>query len=393
MEVLCDELRIEIFKYVDLPLSLLLTNRRWYVISQDYHTKACWLIYKYGRAHALFHAVRLENFISLNVVQALLGKGAIISRYFIQRLAMQFGIPDQQLIKMKLQYNVNYNINYNVVNSYQNQKPPWASELPLEIFSYLLSESLNALNKNELVLKGNDMELFHLLSAGPFTINFAPQVLYKNLKCIEDLILNKKFIPFPPRPFISTSSTTPIFPVSSAHSAPSPSITSFPYVPSPPPAPPSAPFTSFVPFTSSFNYLQRDGYEGIQQLNLIARAIIICPDLVKMWKQIGYDEICIHYNSLVLRGTLLILFPPVKPTNWAYPETDEVVKRLNQFIDLGFQLTNSVIKESIILFEHRIKEVQILINSFYIIRGESVMKTIINSPVIVTAINKKKTLE
>jgi len=69
-------------------------------------------------------------------------------------------------------------------------------------------------------------------------------------------------------------------------------------------------------------------------LNLIARAIIICPDLIKMWKQIGYHEVCIHYNRLVFRGTLLILFPPVKPANWKYPETEEIVKRLRQFIDI-----------------------------------------------------------
>ncbi|PKC09087.1 hypothetical protein RhiirA5_416130 [Rhizophagus irregularis] len=37
------------------------------------------LIYKYGKAHALFHAIRL----------GILAKRAIISRYLIQRLMMQ----------------------------------------------------------------------------------------------------------------------------------------------------------------------------------------------------------------------------------------------------------------------------------------------------------------
>ena len=44
------------------------------------------------------------------------------------------------------------------------------------------------------------MELFHFLSAGPLAINFAYQKLLQNLNEIKDLILNKKFIPFPPRP-------------------------------------------------------------------------------------------------------------------------------------------------------------------------------------------------
>ena len=44
------------------------------------------------------------------------------------------------------------------------------------------------------------MELFHFLSAGPLIINYAPQKLLQNINEIRDLIMNKKFIPFPPRP-------------------------------------------------------------------------------------------------------------------------------------------------------------------------------------------------
>src|ERR1043166_1698154 len=165
------------------------------MVSQDHYTRASWLIHNYDKAHALFHAVRLgKNFISVDLVRALIGKGAIISRYFIQRLMLQFGIPDQQLIKMKEQYIIN--LNYNG-NSPQNQKPSWASDLPLQVFTYLLNESLNILGEYNLVLKGNDMELFHFLTAGPLAINFVPPILYKNLESIKDLILNKKFIPFP----------------------------------------------------------------------------------------------------------------------------------------------------------------------------------------------------
>ena len=65
MQSLCDELRIEIFKLIDKPVSLSLIDRKWYDISQDPHARVEWIIYKYGRAHALFHAMRLgEGFIT-----------------------------------------------------------------------------------------------------------------------------------------------------------------------------------------------------------------------------------------------------------------------------------------------------------------------------------------
>jgi len=71
------------------------------------------------------------------------------------------------------------------------------------VFTYLLDEGYQQLstdNEENLSSKGNDMELFHFLSAGPHVINYAPGILRKNLKDIEDLILNKRFTPLPPRP-------------------------------------------------------------------------------------------------------------------------------------------------------------------------------------------------
>src|SRR5688572_2599586 len=105
---LFNELRIEIFKLVDKPLHLSLTDRRWYLVSRDPHARAEWLIYKYGKSHALFHAVRLgNNFINEEVVQALLARNATLSRYFVQRLLMHFGIYDEKLIELKIEHNVN----------------------------------------------------------------------------------------------------------------------------------------------------------------------------------------------------------------------------------------------------------------------------------------------
>ena len=88
---------------------------------------------------------------------------------------------------------------------------------------FLLTEAYN-LYKDDLYLKGNDMELFHLLTAGPFAINLVSPILFKNINSIKDLILNKKFIPFPPCPNISappsTTSALPIISISSTPPAP-----------------------------------------------------------------------------------------------------------------------------------------------------------------------------
>src|SRR4051794_12047928 len=51
------------------------------------------------------------------------------------------------------------------------------------------------------------MELFHFLSGGSFEINQALQILFQNLTDIKDLILNKKFILFSPRPKLAHENT------------------------------------------------------------------------------------------------------------------------------------------------------------------------------------------
>jgi hypothetical protein len=84
------------------------------------------------------------------------------------------------------------------------------------------------------------------------------------------------------------------------------------------------------------DYSPKDGYENSRQLNVVARAILVHPDLVNLWKKIGYYEICNDVNDLVMQGALLILFPPTPPINWICPNVDTVVKRLRQLLDLGF---------------------------------------------------------
>jgi hypothetical protein len=94
MEYLCSELKIEILRHVPTPMSLILLNRNWYTTSQDPRARAEWLVHKYGRGHALFHAIKLGNsFVSVEVVEAFLAKKAIISRYFMG-LVMHIMIRD-----------------------------------------------------------------------------------------------------------------------------------------------------------------------------------------------------------------------------------------------------------------------------------------------------------
>lgn len=56
-----DEVSIEIFKQICFPAALSRVNRYWLRISRDPHAKVAWLIAHHGKAHALFHAVRLGN--------------------------------------------------------------------------------------------------------------------------------------------------------------------------------------------------------------------------------------------------------------------------------------------------------------------------------------------
>ena len=64
-----NEIKINIFKYVNHPLNLILTCRNWSVIAKDSYAKTEWLIEHHGKERALFHAVRLgSGFITDDVV-------------------------------------------------------------------------------------------------------------------------------------------------------------------------------------------------------------------------------------------------------------------------------------------------------------------------------------
>ncbi|GBB93894.1 hypothetical protein RclHR1_02250004 [Rhizophagus clarus] len=310
------EIKIEIFKNVDNPLSLALVNRPWYTVFHDPHARSEWLLNKYGRAHALFHAVRLgSNFLTLDVMKCLIAKKAILSRYFVQRLMLQCGKCDQKLLELRSRQNVNQE-NLKKLNSFRNNH--WGNDLSVDVFVFILEEAIK-IYKSDVYIKGNDIELLHFLTAGPSTISVAPLQLLDNIELIKDLILKKNFIPFPP----SKNS-------------------------------------------SNCEYPRNDGYENARQLNILARAIVICPDLVKFWKQIGYHEICEDINDLVIQGVYLILFP-LNPNqqNWICPDDETISKRLKLFLDLGFKLDNKTVKSVIYLFNDRLSEIgDVILKSF-----------------------------
>ncbi|PKC56140.1 hypothetical protein RhiirA1_474440 [Rhizophagus irregularis] len=110
------------------------------------------------------------------------------------------------------------------------------------------------------------------------------------------------------------------------------------------------------------------------QLNVIARGILIHPDLVNLWKQIGYYEICNDVNDLVMQGELLILFPPTPASDWSRPSIEMVISRPAELINLGFSLKDNVIIDALHMFEHRLNEIgDILWDAFLAIRsGENV---------------------
>ncbi|CAG8567799.1 8665_t:CDS:1 [Paraglomus brasilianum] len=91
MDKLPAEVKVEITSYVQNPSSLARCSREWYSVVNSPHTKYRWLLNKYGRVHALFHAVRIgEPFLNLDVAELVL-KNSRISRYLVQRLKLVYG--------------------------------------------------------------------------------------------------------------------------------------------------------------------------------------------------------------------------------------------------------------------------------------------------------------
>ncbi|GBB99124.1 hypothetical protein RclHR1_03420007 [Rhizophagus clarus] len=102
MESLCNELKVEIFKYVPIPIALILLNRNWYSAFQDSHACDEWFA---------------------------------ISRNFVQRLVMQF-----DTYELKSDFSVKGN--------------------DLELFHYLTARSTSSkINKKFIPIKRRQINL------------------------------------------------------------------------------------------------------------------------------------------------------------------------------------------------------------------------------------------
>ncbi|CAI2178494.1 6256_t:CDS:2, partial [Funneliformis geosporum] len=87
------------------------------------------------------------------------------------------------------------------------------------------------------------------------------------------------------------------------------------------------------------------------------RAILLEPQIVGWWKEIGYESICNDVNELVLEGALLILFPPSPTQEWICPSVENVTMRLKDLMDIGFNLNNKVIIDILQIFDHKLDDI------------------------------------
>ncbi|CAG8760417.1 5583_t:CDS:2, partial [Gigaspora margarita] len=146
--------------------------------------------------------------------------------------------------------------------SLRTTKAPWASDTPISVFTFLLNEVSRKLKTLDLAAKGNDMELFHFfhfLSAGPHIISQVRHKLKNKFESLKELILRRN---------LSLSSKAKSKQVENLQN------------------------------NVIREYPPKDGHESNRQLNVIARAILICKDLVNLWKDIGYYEIVHDINDL-----------------------------------------------------------------------------------------------
>src|SRR5436309_98101 len=102
MEKLPQKFFIEIYQYIRHPISFILVNKKFHRLCIDPVAKSKWALTNFGRIHVLVFAISLgKTFTTVDVVKSLLALKANFSRYFIQRLLLQYGQYDEGLIQLK----------------------------------------------------------------------------------------------------------------------------------------------------------------------------------------------------------------------------------------------------------------------------------------------------
>src|SRR5437867_2127635 len=133
MKTFPPELFLEIYKHIKHPISLILVNKKFHQLCINPVAKSVWALANFGRIHVLFYAISLgKTFITVDVIKSLLALKVNLSRYFIQRLLLQYGQYDEELTK----------IDEDKFKAFQkSMKTPWASDIPYDVFTALLDEA------------------------------------------------------------------------------------------------------------------------------------------------------------------------------------------------------------------------------------------------------------
>ncbi|CAG8750283.1 17079_t:CDS:1, partial [Cetraspora pellucida] len=159
-----DEILIHVFKYIKPLIYVILTCKTFLNVTKDSYFRTLWIFSQYGKPHALFYAVKLgPKFINIDIAK-MISEKTEISRYFIQRLCLAFGLIDHKLLGYKGGIPILPQMNLTLKK--------WGYDLPLDIYIYFLTKA-NSLYKENFLLKGNDLELFHFETGGNLNIDEA----------------------------------------------------------------------------------------------------------------------------------------------------------------------------------------------------------------------------
>ena len=84
--------------------------------------------------------------------------------------------------------------------------------------------------------------------------------------------------------------------------------------------------------------------------------------------KMGYHEVANDVNDVVIRGSLLILYPH-EFEEWALPGLEQVVKKLSDLQAVGFKLTDKLVGDTLMLLEHRLNYIgETLVEAFATVR-------------------------
>jgi len=103
-----------------------------------------------------------------------------------------------------------------------------------------------------------------------------------------------------------------------------------------------------------YEFFYETQYESGRQLQVVSRAIFLCPTLIECWERIGYKHVTEDTHEYVIQGVMLMLYPCPPPDSWVEPTLDQVVQTLTNLGQLGFRLSVVVFVDVIIYIEQYI---------------------------------------